>query len=100
MSYFKKVQPISDIINKDLRKIVGQKSIEQLDAIHIIQQWRQILGPTMSKYSTGEKFQNGALCVRITSAILRNDLFMQRTQLIEKLNQQIGKKILYAITFY
>jgi len=54
----------------------------------------------MARYSEGETFENGALRVRIKSAVLRNDLFMQRTELIQKLNQQLGKQIIYAITFY
>lgn len=98
--YFKKVQRIGDILTTDLRKIVGIESAKGLDAVHAVNTWRQILGPTMARYSEGETFENGALRVRIKSAVLRNDLFMQRTELIQKLNQQLGKQIIYAITFY
>lgn len=98
--YFKKVQRIGDILTTDLRKIVGPESAKGLDAVHAVNTWRQILGPTMARYSEGETFENGALRVRIKSAVLCNDLFMQRTELIQKLNQQLGKQIIYAITFY
>jgi hypothetical protein len=54
----------------------------------------------MIRYSEGETFQDGALKVRIKSAVLRNDLFMQRTELIQKLNTQLGRQIVFAITFY
>jgi predicted nucleic acid-binding Zn ribbon protein len=100
MSYFKKFQRIGDIITTDLRKIVGYRSVEALDAVHAVEAWRQMLGPTMVRYSEGESFENGALRVRIKSAVLRNDLFMQRTELIQKLNQQLGRQIVFAITFY
>ena len=59
-----------------------------------------MLGTTMVRYSEGETFENGALKVRIKSSVLRNDLFMQRTELIQKLNQQLGRQIVFAITFY
>lgn len=51
-----------------------------------------IVGP-LAQYATNLEFKDGALYVRITSAVLRNDLFMQRSQLIEKINNAIGKKI-------
>lgn len=100
MAYFKKTQRIGDIINSDIRKIVGYESSKGLDAIHVINVWQKILGTTMARYSEGESFENGALRVRIKSSVLRNDLFMQRTELIQKLNQQLGRQIVYAITFY
>ena len=100
MAYFKKVQSIGDLLSGDLRKIVGPESSKALDAVHVINTWREILGPTMIRYSEGETFQDGALKVRIKSAVLRNDLFMQRTELIQKLNTQLGRQIVFAITFY
>ena len=100
MAYFKKIQTIGTILSGDIRKIVGSESAKGLDAIHVINAWREILGPTMIRYSEGETFQEGALCVRIKSAVLRNDLFMQRSNLIEKINQKLGRKIVFAITFY
>ena len=100
MAYFKKIQSIGDILSGDLRKIVGLESSKALDAVHVVNTWRQILGTTMVRYSEGEVFENGALRVRIKSAVLRNDLFMQRTELIQRLNQQLGRQIVFAITFY
>ncbi len=98
--YFKKVQRIGDLITNDLNKIVGPESSKALDAVHVVNTWRQILGSTMVRYSEGETFQDGALKVRIKSAVLRNDLFIQRTELIKKLNHQLGRQIVFAITFY
>ena len=100
MAYFKKVQSIGDLLSGDLRKIVGPESSKALDAVHVVNTWREMLGPTMIRYSEGETFQDGALRVRIKSAVLRNDLFMQRTELIQKLNTQLGRQIVFAITFY
>ena len=100
MAYFKKVQSIGDLLSGDLRKIVGSESSKALDAVHVVNTWREMLGPTMIRYSEGETFQDGALKVRIKSAVLRNDLFMQRTELIQKLNTQLGRQIVFAITFY
>ena len=98
--YFKKVQRIGEVLSTDLRKIVGAESAKGLDAVHAIDTWRKMLGTTMVRYSEGETFENGALKVRIKSSVLRNDLFMQRTELIQKLNQQLGRQIVFAITFY
>ncbi len=99
MAYFKKVVSIGEVLNANLRKVVGPKSMEGLDAILVVKEWREMLGPAMSRYSENEVFEDGALKLRIKSAVLRNDLFMQRTELIEKLNEKIGRRLVFAIIF-
>ncbi len=99
MAYFKKVVSIGEVLDSSLRKVVGPKSMEALDAILVVNVWREMLGPAMVRYSENEVFENGALKLRIKSAVLRNDLFMQRTELIDKLNEKIGRKLVFAIIF-
>lgn len=60
--------------------------------------WRSVLGP-LADYSTNLELRDGKLYVHITSPMLRNDLFMQRTSLLEKLNAAIGRKVLFGIVF-
>jgi hypothetical protein len=64
-----------------------------------IEAWKKVLGP-LANYSTGLELREGMLRVRITSPMLRSDLFMQRAALVEKLNNAIGRKLVKGITFY
>ena len=54
------------------------------------QQWADILGPTIARYSRDIEVKDGMLRVRITNAALRQELFEQRFRLIQKLNDAVG----------
>ena len=76
----------------------GAEVVIHLTELSVQEAWSEVLG-SLTQYSTNLEFKEGTLYVRITSAVLRNDLFMQRSQLIEKINTAIGKKVLYSIVF-
>ncbi|HPW89951.1 MAG TPA: DUF721 domain-containing protein [Paludibacteraceae bacterium] len=76
----------------------GSEMVTHLTELSVQEAWIKVLGP-LAQYATNLEFKEGTLYVRITSAVLRNDLFMQRSQLIEKINEVLGKKIVYSIVF-
>lgn len=86
-----------------IKKALCMGDAENVIAAHfaenaVVEAWRTVLGP-LADYSTGLELRDGMLYVRITSPMLRNDLFMQRTSLLEKLNAAIGRKVLFGIVF-
>ncbi len=72
---------------------------KHFDAVAVIDAFTQVLGASLAGYATNMEFRDGALYVHITSPMLRNDLFMQRSSLIEKINDAIGRKMLFSIVF-
>jgi len=56
----------------------------------VVEQWANILGSTIARYSRDIEIKDGILRVRITNAALRQELFEQRFRLIQKLNEAVG----------
>ena len=56
----------------------------------VVEQWADILGPMIARYSQDIVVKDGMLRVRITNAALRQELFEQRFRLIQKLNDAVG----------
>ena len=56
----------------------------------VVEQWAAVLGPTIARYSRDIEVKDGMLRVRITNAALKQVLFEQRFQLIDKLNKAVG----------
>ncbi|MBO4362739.1 MAG: DUF721 domain-containing protein [Paludibacteraceae bacterium] len=56
----------------------------------VVEQWGEILGPMIARYSRDIEIKDGMLRVRITNAALRQELFDQRFRLIQKLNDAVG----------
>ena len=56
----------------------------------VVEQWADLLGPMIARYSQDIVVKDGMLRVRITNAALRQELFEQRFRLIQKLNEAVG----------
>lgn len=54
--------------------------------------WRQTFGDLISRYTTSVKLNKGTLTVYITSSALKQELHMNKEQIIERMNQNMKYK--------
>ncbi len=52
--------------------------------------WREVAGPMVASCTDDVAFKNGILTVRISSSVVRHEVFMQRTFLREAINRRAG----------
>lgn len=66
----------------------------------LVAAWPEVAGSVVAQY-TGKVFiKNQTLMVKLYNPALRADLQMQRTNLVHKLNEQVGAMIITNICFY
>ena len=93
----REVRSIMDIVNQCLRQNGLETPMRQT---RLIDAWERVAGKTISKY-TGEKFiRNQTLFVKISNPALRADLSMMREELVNRLNQEVGSRLITEIRFY
>ncbi len=63
----------------------------------LIEAWPTLMGSLVQKYTGTIEIQNGVLIVQIKSAALRQELFIARHQLVERLNNEVGADIITDI---
>ena len=63
----------------------------------LIQAWDTVLGPAISRYTKDLRIYNQVLYVTVSSAALRNELLMRRTELVARLNAQAGAQVITQI---
>ena len=68
-----------------------------LNEHRLINAWDTVLGPAASKYTKDLKIYNQVLFVTVSSAALRNELMMRRTELVTRLNAQVGAQVITQI---
>jgi len=61
--------------------------------------WEKVVGGIFAKHTTNLYVKNKKLFVFLDSSALRNELHMERTEIIKKLNSEIGKKVINEIIF-
>jgi len=65
----------------------------------LIDSWESVVGGVYAAHTENLKVKNRTLFVRIDSPALRQELAMQKTGLLKKLNQKTGKKVIDEIVF-
>ena len=78
---------IDDFSNQNLWK-------EKFHEAKILVEWDKLYGNIFSRYTDDIYFKNKTIYIKINSSSLKNELNYQKSNLIEKLNQSIGEKII------
>ena len=91
-----KSEQIGDIV----RLFMRQEGLETpYNEYRLINSWEEVMGKGIARY-TGEKFiKNQVLYIKILSPVIKNELFMSRTNIVRRLNEAIGSQVISDIRF-
>ena len=92
----KETQSLSDILAEFSK---DKKFDTKLMETRLIDNWGQMLGPVINNATQKVYISNRVLFVHIESAVVKNELFMMRSQIVDALNKSVGAKIIDSITF-
>ena len=73
-----------------------EKALKQESAVFL---WKEVVGRKVAKAAKAEKVDKGTLIVKTDSSVWRQELQMQKEQLIEKINKKIGSEAIKEIRF-
>jgi predicted nucleic acid-binding Zn ribbon protein len=86
----KKETTLKDAINELLR-LYGLE--EKMQGITLIKVWEDVMGRVIAKHTTDIFYKKKVLTVKIDSAPLRQELHYMQTEIIQKLNESMGKEL-------
>ena len=93
----REVKPLGEILMKLLRDEGLETPLQQK---RLIDAWETVAVPMVARYTTEKFIKNQTLLVKITNPALRHDLTMMRTQLVRRLNEQVGALVITDIKVY
>lgn len=93
----RQIKSLSDILAQALHKDGLETPLNQLRAVEA---WDQVAGTIASKYTKNKFIKNQTLFVQIINPALRQDLSMQKTELVKKINDAVGFQVIYDIKLY
>ena len=85
---------IGDIVRKLMKNPKLAKKLDELDALNIC---KEVIGEKLNQYINDIIISNGKLIIKLKSAVLRNELSYQKTNIITKVNNKLGKEIIKEI---
>lgn len=66
----------------------------KLKETQIIQAWPELMGAAVARSTQNIYIRNRTLFIYLNSAIIRNELFMMRNQLIRTMNNYVGASVI------
>ena len=90
------MQHIQVAIQNFLKKSGLNSGVEQQKALKI---WGKTVGNKISKNTEPMSVKNGILVIKTTNSVWKQELQIQKTEIIKKLNKKLKKNIIKEIRF-
>ena len=83
-----------------LGDLIDQMGIKQkLDEANAIEAWYQIAGPTINEVTESVWVERKKLLVKVSSSVWRQELHLQRSAWLKRLNEAAGHDVVHEIVF-
>ena len=87
---------IGDIIDGFMKE---EQLDNQLDEYGASALWPEIVGPGINRYTVSRDVRNGVMYVKLSSAVLRNEMMLNRSSIIKRINERLGRDVISEIVF-
>jgi predicted nucleic acid-binding Zn ribbon protein len=84
------------VIKEFVKELGIEKSVKSYQALDL---WRQVVGTRIAQVTDAQKIKNGKLFVKVSNDVWRNELIFYKPQMMKKLNDRLGHKIVKDIIF-
>lgn len=85
------IKPIGQVIREHLQRLDESGKLSETIALTAVD---DVLGKEFASLIKDRRIENGVLFLKTDSAALRSELFANRSQLMQKLNQKTGKDVI------
>lgn len=93
----RKEKSIKDVLQKFFKSVgIEERFEENLTFAY----WDSVVGKEIASHTNPEKIVMGTVMVKVDNDVWRNELAFFKHEIIKKLNDRIGKRIIQEIKFY
>lgn len=87
-------------VGEIIEEVFKNDNIDNEVAQHrVLTIWPIVVGQTINKFTTARYIRDGILTVHLSSAPLKSELSMHKTQLMKSLNEAVGSNAVKDIFF-
>ena len=90
------MEQLKNVLKKAINESGFKKAIDQEEAVFI---WGEVVGKNISEVTKATGVDKGTLVVKTESATWRQELHMQKKEIINKINKKIGSVAIKEIRF-
>ncbi|MBT3664156.1 DUF721 domain-containing protein [bacterium] len=87
-------------LKKAIQEAISESGIErEIQQENAVSVWNEVVGVVVSKVTDAVSVNKGVLVVKTKSATWRQELYMQKKDIIDKINIKIGSTAIKEIRF-
>ena len=90
------MQQLKKVLKKAINESGFKKAIDQEGAVSV---WGEVVGKNISAVTEATGVEKGTLVIKTESATWRQELHMQKKEIINKINKKIGSIAIKEIRF-
>lgn len=87
-------QPIHEVIRDLLREMDIDRKLKE---VSLVSQWETLMGRTVAIRTSQIYIRNRILYVYVTSSVLKSELLMMRQDIIDRLNENAGERLIEQV---
>ncbi|MFV0554856.1 MAG: DUF721 domain-containing protein [Mangrovibacterium sp.] len=72
---------------------------KKMAELNVVKMWEQIMGATIAQFTQEVSIKEGALYLKLSSPLMKNEILMMREQIIEHINKSAGGELIQRIVF-
>jgi hypothetical protein len=85
-------------LNEALKAFIKNNQLEEgLDQVRAAEAWMRVMGPGVSNYTLKVRLDGRTLVVYLKSSVLREELSLGATRIIEMMNEDLGRNLIEKI---
>ncbi len=90
------MQSLKTAIDSMLKRFGIDNAIAQNRALNI---WNEIVGDKVARNTQPDRVEHGVIIIKVSSPTWRQELYFQKKEIIQKINNTIGKNVIRDIRF-
>jgi predicted nucleic acid-binding Zn ribbon protein len=85
-------------LGEAIREYLRQSKLERpLKERQLVRSWESLLGRSVAKATTRIYIKDGTLYVHLNSSVVKNELFMLKDEILQRLNDASGEELVREI---
>ncbi len=89
-------QSLGEVIKAFLKKCHLEEKIKET---RILSSWERVMGKNIARYTSRVELRKTTLIIHMSSSVLRNELSMAKSKIIDMINEEAGEKVIDKIIF-
>lgn len=65
--------------------------------VRVVEAWREVVGEKIDRYVEEQFFKEGLLISKISSSVVRNQLFINREDILKRINSLLGGEVVKSL---